>query len=72
MWDAHSNTIYNKHVNTVVLHLFKAVLHNVAVTIVWFSGNDSLFLHKLLLVVFINLVTWIYFLKLIRPLVTLC
>lgn len=35
MQDGHTNTIYNKHVNTVVLHLVKAVLHRVAVTIVF-------------------------------------
>ncbi len=35
MQDGHTNTIYNKHFNTVVLHLVKAVLHSAAVTIVF-------------------------------------
>lgn len=35
MQDGHTNTIYNKHFNTVVLHLVKAVLHRAAVTIVF-------------------------------------
>lgn len=35
MQDGHTNTIYNRHINTVVLHLVKAVLHRAAVTIVF-------------------------------------